>query len=107
MTDLAHFENDYISLDSGKVRSWDLWVLDAHTKSIQWCALNAQCGNNTPAWAWFCTDAEAILKEGDIPQALILRPIDPAWISQVMDARIGLEVYRMFPKSFHCFLRVY
>jgi len=81
VTRLEDLENDWMSFpDQDRLQQLALWILSVPANVIRWCALNAQCENKVPVGSWFSCRPESIRQGGDIPQALVRRPIMQQWV---------------------------
>ena len=85
--DLKDFDNDYMTIEKLHATGITLWILSVPQEAIKWCALYAHCENRQPLEHWFYSDAKSIRQDGDIPEALIQSPINPAWVVHTMPAR--------------------
>jgi len=78
---LEDYQNEWLEIE--RLRNHYLWTLSVSAESVKWCGLNAQCENELPMPEWFGCCAEEMRQRGDIPQALIQKPIDRDWVISI------------------------
>ncbi len=83
--DIQDFNNDWLQ-DYAELRKRSaLWVLDAPADAVRWMGLERQCATEKgPVESMFFDAPLDARQAGDIPQALIKRPIPVEWVKRVL-----------------------
>lgn len=93
---LDDFDNDWFKPIEDSLEYNALWLLDVPPCQIKWCGINRQCDRVGSIDKWFFKDPREARLAGDIPQALIKRPVPVEW---VVDNRQSAKISMSFSAS--------